>query len=96
MLNDRLQRMRNKYFETTPSITAERLVLATEAHKKFAGDAIPVFRAKIAAYVMENMTTLVMEDELVVGTPTNVYRGANLFPNTLPVPGLSRILMTSR
>ncbi len=80
MLNDRLQRMRNKYFETTPSITAERLVLATEAHKKFAGDAIPVFRAKIAAYVMENMTTLVMEDELVVGTPTNVYRGANLFP----------------
>ena len=80
MLNERLQRMRNKYFDTTPSITGERLVLATEAHKKFAGDAIPIFRAKIDKYVMENMTALVMEDELIVGTPTDEYRGANLFP----------------
>ncbi|QAT43419.1 glycyl radical protein [Aminipila luticellarii] len=80
MLNERLQRMKNKYFDTTPSITAERLVLATEAHKKFAGDAIPIFRARIAQYVMENMTTLVLADELIVGTPTNEYRGANLFP----------------
>ncbi len=55
-------------------------MLATEAHKKFAGDAIPVFRAKIVRYVMENMTTLIMEDELIVGTPTNKYKGANLFP----------------
>lgn len=80
MLNERLQRMRNKYFDTTPSITAERLVLATEAHKKFAGDAIPIFRAKIDKYVLENMATLVMKDELIVGTSTNEYRGANLYP----------------
>ena len=80
MLNERLQRMKNKYFDTTPSITAERMVLATEAHKNFAGDAIPIFRAKIAQYVMENMTTLILADELIVGTPTNEYRGANLFP----------------
>jgi formate C-acetyltransferase len=72
--------MKQKYLDATPCITAERLVLATEAHKKFAGDAIPVFRAKIAEYVMEHMTTLIMEDELVVGTPTNRYLGANLFP----------------
>ena len=35
---------------------------------------------KIVRYVMEHMTTLIMEDELVVGTPTNKYKGANLFP----------------
>lgn len=80
MLNERLKRMREKYFNTIPCITAERLILATEAHKKFAGDAIPIFRAKIVKYVMENMTTLIMEDELIVGTATNEYRGANLFP----------------
>ncbi|MCQ2553270.1 MAG: pyruvate formate-lyase, partial [Clostridia bacterium] len=28
----------------------------------------------------ENMTTLVMDDELIVGTATNKYRGANLHP----------------
>ena len=72
--------MREKYFNTIPAITAERLVLATEAYQKFAGDVAPVFRAKIVKYVMEHMTTLIMEDELIVGTPTNTYRGANLFP----------------
>ena len=71
MMTDRVRKIREKYFDTIPQITAERLVLATEAHKKFAGDAIPVFRAKIVRYVMEHMTTLIMEDELVVGTPTN-------------------------
>ncbi|MCD8083057.1 MAG: pyruvate formate-lyase [Clostridiales bacterium] len=80
MLNERLTRMRDKLFRTRPSITAERLVLATEAYKKFAGDAVPIFRAEVVSYIMEHMTTLIMEDELIVGTPTNCYRGANLHP----------------
>lgn len=80
MLTPRVKRMREKYFETIPQITAERLVLATEAYQKFAGDAVPVFRAKVVNYIMENMTTLIMDDELIVGTSTNAYRGANLHP----------------
>ncbi len=80
MLNERLTRMRNKLWNTRPCITAERLVLATEAYQKFAGDAIPVFRARVVNYIMEHMTTLIMEDELIVGTATNKYRGANLHP----------------
>ena len=80
LLNERLTRMREEYFNTIPAITAERLVLATEAYQKFAGEVAPVFRAKIVKYVMEHMTVLLMEDELIVGTPTNEYRGANLFP----------------
>ncbi len=80
MLTSRVKRMKEKYFETTPTITAERLVLATEAYQKFAGDAVPIFRAKVVNHIMENMTTLIMEDELIVGTTTNAYRGANLHP----------------
>ena len=80
MLNERLQRMREKLWNSRPSITAERLVLATEAYQKFAGDAIPVFRAKVVKYIAERMTTLIMDDELIVGTATNKYRGANLHP----------------
>jgi len=80
MLNERLERMRKRYFDTKPNITAERLLLATEAYKKYAGDAIPVFRAKILAHVLDNMTILINPDELIVGTPTSTYRGANLFP----------------
>lgn len=80
MLNERLQRMRNKLYDSRPCITAERLVLQTEAYQKFAGDAVPIFRAKVVNYIMEHMTTLIMDDELIVGTPTNKYRGANLHP----------------
>ena len=80
MLNERVQRMRNKLWDSRPCITAERLELQTEAYKKFAGDAIPIFRAKVVKYIMERMTTLIMDDELIVGTATNQYRGANLHP----------------
>ena len=80
MLNERLQRMRNKLFDSRPCITAERLVLATEAYQKYAGDAVPIFRAEVVKYIMDHMTTLIMDDELIVGTPTNKYRGANLHP----------------
>lgn len=79
-MNTRLQRMRKKLMGSRPCITAERLVLATEAYQKFAGDAVPIFRAKVVNYIMEHMTTLIMDDELIVGTPTNKYRGANLHP----------------
>ena len=37
MLNERVQRMRNKLWDSRPCITAERLELQTEAYKKFAG-----------------------------------------------------------
>ena len=80
MLNERLQKMRNKLWDSRPCITSERLVLQTEAYKKFAGEAVPIFRAKVVNYIMEHMTTLIMEDELVVGTPTNKFLGANLHP----------------
>lgn len=80
MLSERVQKMRNKLWDTRPCITAERLVLATEAYQKFAGDAIPLFRAKVVKHIMEHMTTLILEDELIVGTATNKYRGANLHP----------------
>ena len=71
MLTPRVQRMKNKYFDTIPQITAERLVLQTEAYKQFAGDAVPIFRAKVVNYILERMTTLIMDDELIVGTATN-------------------------
>ena len=80
MLTPRVNRLREKYFNTVPAITSERLVLATEAYKKFAGESVPIFRAKVVNYIMENMTTLIMDDELIVGTATNAYRGANLHP----------------
>lgn len=72
--------MRNKLWDSHPCLTGERIVLQTEAYKQFAGEAVPIFRAQVVNYIMEHMTTLIMEDELIVGTPTSKYRGANLHP----------------
>lgn len=80
MLSPRVQRIKDKCLTTRPSITAERLVLATEAYQKFAGEAVPIFRAKVTNYVMENMSTMIFDDELIVGSATNAYKGACLFP----------------
>ena len=80
MLNNRIQRMKKRYLETRPNITPERMKLATQAYQKYAGEAVPIFRAKVLAHVLDHMTILINEDELIVGTPTNTYRGANLFP----------------
>lgn len=79
MLTERLTRLKEKNMMTTPIIASERILLATEAHKIYAGESAPVFRAQILKYVLEHMSTLVMEDELIVGTTTNEYKGANTF-----------------
>ena len=71
MLSPRISRMKERHLNTIPCITAERLVLQTEAYKKFAGDAVPIFRAKVVRYIMDRMTTLILDDELIVGTATN-------------------------
>ncbi len=80
MLNNRIQRMKQRYLDTRPNITSERIRLATEGYQKYAGEAISIFRAKVLSYVLEHMTIVIHDDELIAGTPTNTYRGANLFP----------------
>ena len=78
MLTDRIQQLKKRYFKTRQSITAQRLVLATEAYKKYAGEAIPIFRAKVLEYVLDHMTVIIWDDELIVGNVTNAYKGGML------------------
>ena len=58
MRTPRIDRMRERHFSTTPCITAEHLVLQTQAYKQFAGDAVPVFRAKV---VDTTLTSFIFE-----------------------------------
>ena len=80
MLTPRVQRMKDKYFDTIPQITAERLVLQTEAYKQFAGDAVPIFRAKVVNYILENMTTLIMDDELIFLPSISAFQESFAYP----------------
>ena len=67
MLSERIERLKKRYFGTRQSITAERLVLATEAYQKYAGESIPIFRARVFEYVLDRMTVMIWDDELIVG-----------------------------
>ena len=55
MRTPRIDRMRERHFNTTPCITAEHLVLQTQAYKQFAGDAVPVFRAKVVNHILNSV-----------------------------------------
>jgi len=78
MESERIKRIKKRFFDTRQSITAERLVLATEAYQKYAGEAIPIFRARVLEYVLDHMTVMIWDDELIVGNVTNAYKGGML------------------
>ena len=81
MMTDRVARLKDRFLDAKPTITAERLLLATEAYKKYAGDAVPIFRAEVLAYVMENIEVQIREDELIVGAMSSATRAALVFPD---------------
>lgn len=79
MMTERVQRLKDRFLEAKPTITAERILLATEGYKKYAGDAIPIFRAEVFAYVMERIQVHIREDELIVGAMSSATRAALVF-----------------
>lgn len=75
MMTPRVERLRERFFDNRPAMTAERQVLATEAYKKYAGEAIPILRARVLEYVLDHQTIFIWDDELIVGNLTNKFRG---------------------
>ncbi|MCD8123338.1 MAG: pyruvate formate-lyase [Clostridiales bacterium] len=80
VLNFRIEKMKKRLLETKPSVSSERLRLATEAYQKYAGEAIPLFRAHVFAYVLDHMTVVIREGELLVGSCNKRVRSASIFP----------------
>lgn len=79
-MTDRIATMREKLINTRPSLTSERLLLATEAYQKYAGEAVMIFRAHVFAYVLEHMTVVIRPEDLLAGSTNKTPRGASIFP----------------
>ena len=45
MMTERVAMMKKRLLGTKPSISAERMLLATEAYQKYAGEAVPILHA---------------------------------------------------
>lgn len=80
MLTKRIEMMRERLLKTKPSISSERLLLVTEAYKKYAGEATPIFRAHIFSYILEHMSVVIREGELLAGSTNKRVRSASIFP----------------
>ncbi|MCD8123336.1 MAG: pyruvate formate-lyase [Clostridiales bacterium] len=80
MIAERIQKMREIVVNARPSLSAERLVLVTEAYREFGGEAAPVFRARVFAYVLDHMELLIRDGELLVGSTNKRIRSASVFP----------------
>ncbi len=76
----RVSRLRERILNTTPSVCAERGLLVTEAHRRYAADPPVLRRAKALAHVLDHMTIRIDEGELIVGNQAGAPRAAPLFP----------------
>ena len=78
--SDRITRLINNLFESTPQIEADRAVLLTESYKET--EALPMIkrRAKAFAHILRNIPIVIRPDELIVGSTTMTSRSCQTFP----------------
>lgn len=80
MLSERISMMKKRLLSTKPSLSSERMTLVTKAYQMYAGEAVPIFRAKVFAYILRNMSIMIGDGELIVGSQNNRFRCASVFP----------------
>lgn len=79
-MTKRMAMLREAQRAAKPAISAERLLLATEAYKKYAGEPVWIFRAHILEYVLDHKAIVVRDGELLLGSATEKIRAGLIFP----------------
>ncbi len=79
-MNKRIERLRNRSINSQPEIFAERAVLVTDSYQQTESLSPPMRRALALKNLLENITIVIDEDELIVGEKTIKYRGSPLYP----------------
>jgi formate C-acetyltransferase len=79
-MKTRIEKLREGLFENIPEICPERAVIFTESMKKSEGEPIVKRRAQALYEILDKMTILVRDGELLVGNQASTARGAPVFP----------------
>lgn len=80
-MNPRIKRLRQASFETAPSISVERAVLATEFYRENYGKySQPVLRALLFKHLCRKKTIYIGSDELIVGERGPLPKAIPTFP----------------
>lgn len=79
MINERVKKLKNDYLSATPQVCAERSRLFTEYFRQSEGEPIVLRRANAFRHVLQKMTIVIHEPELIVGSQTKYIRGSSVY-----------------
>lgn len=80
IMNERINELRKKLFETDPRICSERCEIFTESMKKSEGLPISIRRANAFYEVLDKMSVMVTENELIVGNQAKWPKSSPIYP----------------
>ena len=76
----RTKMLKERYLSEKLTICPERAIYFTESMKRTEGEPIILRRARGLKYVLERITPIIREGELIVGNQTKFVRGSALYP----------------
>lgn len=79
-MNERIEKLRKRFFETIPEICPERARYFTESMRESEGEYIAIRRAKAFTNVLEKMSIFVQDGELIVGNQAGKPWAAPIYP----------------
>ncbi len=78
--SERITRLIETTFRDMPVVEADRAVLITESYMMTEAEPMITRRAKAFAHILENISIVIRDDELVVGSSTVNPRSCQVFP----------------
>jgi len=79
-LPPRVQKLLDGFHAARPEVFAERAVLATRAYARSEGEPIAIRRGKMMWEILNGVTVLIRDGELIVGCKTPAILGSPLYP----------------
>ncbi len=80
-ITSRISRLKHEVVYSKPILCSERALLVTESYKETESQPNPIRRALALKKVLDNMTQIIWDDELIVGSHgSNGRRSAPVFP----------------
>ena len=76
----RIQKLIDALYARNPEVEAERACLITESYQQTEALPITLRRAKALEHILDHMTLVIREDELIVGNLTAAPRSTQIFP----------------
>lgn len=77
VLTDRVKRRKEECFNAVPHVDAEKSHLITEGMQETEGDPLDIRRAKAFRKVMEGISVVIREGELIVGSQSKYIQGTS-------------------